>query len=466
MDVDRVLIELDRGLPSGALRTDHDSLHRAAHDESEVEAVPPFAFVRVSNTSDVQHVLRVASARGVPVTARAGGTGRVGGAVPVRGGIVVGFEGMDRVVGIEREDHLAVVQPGVVTGVLAEAVEAEGLFYPPDPNSLAGCCIGGNVAHNAGGPRAFKYGVTRNYVLGLGAVLADGTALSVGRRTTKGVTGYDLTSLFVGSEGTLGLFTEVTLRLVPKPAAVGTLLAYFADDALVARAVSALAAARVTPRCVELMDGLALELVRRDAGLDVPFGAHALVLVELDGETGVVEVELERAGSILADLGALDVQAATRGAERDRLWAARRELSRTLRRTARFKLSEDVVVPRSRMAALLRTCRRLAEAHEVRMPTYGHAGDGNLHVNFLWDDEAHRPRVDAAIEGLFREVVALGGTLSGEHGIGASKAPYLGLEQSDELMELGRRVKRAFDPQLILNPGKIYAGTRIGHGAC
>jgi glycolate oxidase len=403
----------------------------------------------------------------VPVTPRAGGTSRVGGSVPVPGGLVLAFEQMNALTGIEHADLLAVVQPGLVTGELHRQVEDQGLFYPPDPNSLESCALGGNIAANAGGPRAFKYGVTREYVLGMQVVTADGSVLQLGKRTVKGVTGYDLTALMVGSEGTLGVVTEATLRLVPKPQAVATLLVFLPDDDAVGRAVSAILALGIVPRCVELLDRIALELVRPDAGVPVPDGARAMILVELDGAAQHVPEQRERVGNAMLDAGALDVLVADKGSERERLWAARRELSHTLRRAARNKLSEDVVVPRSRIAGLLAVCRQLAEQHRIVMPTYGHAGDGNLHVNFLWEDDSQRPAVDAAIRALFENVVAMGGTLSGEHGIGVLKAPYLPIEQSAGLIALQERIKDVFDPRGILNPGKIFPGAaKRYHGAC
>ncbi|MCA9579076.1 MAG: FAD-binding protein, partial [Myxococcales bacterium] len=455
---ERALIALGRELPSDAVIRDRDVLVGYAGDESEVQPVVPEAVVRVRDTGQVSAVMRACHAHGVPVTPRAGGTSRVGGSVPVVGGIVLAFEQMNGLLGIEQVDLLAVAQPGLVTGELHRQVEDEGLFYPPDPNSLATCALGGNIAANAGGPRAFKYGVTREYVLGMQAVMADGTVLRLGKRTVKGVTGYDLTALMVGSEGTLGVVTEATLRLVPKPEAVATLLVFLPDDESVGRAVGAMLALGIVPRCVELLDRIALDLVRPAAGVPVPDGARAMILVELDGAAHALEAQRELVGNAMMDASALEVLVADKGSERERLWAARRELSHTLRRAARHKLSEDVVVPRSRIADLLAVCRALAERHGIVMPTYGHAGDGNLHVNFLWEDDAQRPAVDMAIRGLFEQVVAMGGTLSGEHGIGVLKAPYLPLEQSPALIALQERIKDVFDPRGILNPGKIFPG--------
>ncbi len=464
---ERALLELGRALPSDAVVRDRDILETYASDASEVTPVIPEAVVRVRNTREVSAVLRACHAHGVPVTPRAGGTSRVGGSVPVPGGIVLAFEQMNTLKGVERADLLAVVEPGLVTGALHQRVEDEGLFYPPDPNSLSTCALGGNIAANAGGPRAFKYGVTREYVLGMEAVMADGSVLQLGKRTVKGVTGYDLTALMVGSEGTLGIITEATLRLVPKPEAVATLLVFLPDDESVGRAVSAILALGIIPRCVEFLDRIALELVRPDAGVPVPEGARSLLLVELDGDARHVPEQTERVGNAMVDAGAVEVLVADKGSERERLWGARRELSHTLRRSAKHKLSEDVVVPRSRIADLLAVCHRLAEQHGIVMPTYGHAGDGNLHVNFLWHDPAQRPAVDAAIRGLFESVVAMRGTLSGEHGIGVLKAPYLPLEQSAGLIALQERIKDVFDPRGILNPGKIFpASAKRHHGAC
>jgi len=459
----RALSALDRALPSGAVITDPDVCEAYARDESEAEPELPEAVVRVSTTAQVSAALEVAHAHAVPVTPRAAGSGRSGGAVPVRGGWVISFDRFDGIDEVHRDDAVCVVRPGTVLGDVHAAVEAEGLFYPPDPNSAAYCTIGGNLAENAAGPRAFKYGVTRDYVLGLEVVLADGRVLSVGRRTKKGVTGYDLVALMVGSEGTLGLITRATLHLIPAPEAVRTMAVHLGAERDMASAVSACLRARVVPRCVEVMDATTLGLLR-EAGVPTPAATRALLIVEVDGTATQADADLERLGGALLDAGALDVSVAKHGGDRERLWSARREMSRSLRTLAAHKLSEDVVVPRSRLAALLSRVREISDAQAIRMPAYGHAGDGNLHVNFLWDTPDEKPRVDAAIRALFESVVALGGTLSGEHGIGALKAPYLGLEQSDALIDVQRALKATLDPKGILNPGKIFP--RVGHGAC
>ncbi len=465
MSLDAALLEIDRACRDGAVIRDRDLLESFAGDESEVTPVTPDAAVRATSAAEVAAVLSACSKHGVPVTPRAGGTGRVGGAVPLKGGIVLAFDRMEEILGIEDRDLKVTVQPGVVLGDLHRAVEERGLFYPPDPNSWESCRIGGNLACNAGGPRAFKYGVTRNWVLGLEAVTAEGSVVKVGKPTAKGVTGYDLAGLIVGSEGTLAVITEATLRLTPKPESVATMLVFLPDEAAMEGVVTAALGQRIVPRCLEMLDSLALAIVKPQAGLDVPAGAKAMLLVELDGEQSALPQQVEDCGMAMLEAGAVEVLVAKNESERERLWAARRELSYAMRRQATHKLSEDVVVPRTRLGELVERCRALSEEHGVRMPSYGHAGDGNLHVNFLWDDPDERPRVEAAIEGLFRAVVAMDGTLSGEHGIGVLKAPYLPLEQSETLIDLQRRIKGVFDPQGVLNPGKIFPAQRT-HRAC
>jgi glycolate oxidase len=465
--VDSALIELERALGSGRVMTDADVLASYAQDESEVPPHPPQAVIRAASELEVAAVMRICSEHSVPVTPRAAGTGRTGGAVPLAGGVVLAFEHMRAIKGIEEENLIAVVEPGVVTGELHAAVEERHMFYPPDPNSLASCTLGGNVAENAGGPRALRYGCTRDYVLGMRVVTADGTVLSLGKRTSKGVAGYDLTSLMVGSEGTLAITTELTLKLLPKPEAVGTLLAFLPDLDSAARAVSSVLSRGMLPRCMELLDESTLQIVRSSAALPIPQATRALLLIELDGDESALDGQIERCGNALNDAGATDVLMARHAGERQQLWGARRELSRALRTLAKYKLSEDVVVPRSKIPALVGECERISERFGVRMPSYGHAGDGNLHVNFLWNDPSEAERVQQAIGALFAAVIGLGGTLSGEHGIGVLKAKYLPLEQSAELIALQERVKATFDPKGILNPGKIFPKhLERFHGAC
>lgn len=439
-----------------------DSCAAYGTDDSDVEGKPPDAVVLAASVEDVAFTLAVAEEFEVPVTPRAGGTGRSGGAVPVAGGIVLATHALARIKEIDRANLIAVVEPGVVTGDLHAAVEREGLFYGPDPNSFESCMIGGNLGENAGGPRALKYGVTNSWVLGLEAVPMGGRAFRTGKRTPKGVTGYDLTSLLVGSEGTLAVFTEATLRLTWKPPVVATALGLFSDARAASAAVGAIVASGVLPRCLEILDAVTLSAVRA-AGVAVDPRAQAMLLLEVDGQA--TESALARVGEATsACSGLVDFVVAQEGAGRDRLWAARRMLSKATRRLARHKLSEDVVVPRTRISDLLARTYEIGAATGVRHLTYGHAGDGNLHVNFIWDEAEERPAVDRAIGMLMRATVELGGTLSGEHGIGVSKAQYLPLEQSEPLIGLQREIKHVFDPKGLLNPGKIFPTD--GHGAC
>jgi glycolate oxidase len=461
--IDRAKIDLDRRLGPSKVLTDPDACAPYATDDSDLYgAAPPDVVVVAASPSDVATTLAIADACDVPVTPRAGGTGRSGGAVPAFGGIVLATHALARIKEIDRANLVAVVEPGVVTGELHAAVEREGLFYAPDPNSLDSCMIGGNIAENAGGPRVFKYGATRDWVLGLQACLVGGRVVRTGKRTRKGVTGYDMTSLLVGSEGTLAVFTEAILRLVHKPSAVATALALFGHVREAASAVNAIVDAGLVPRCLEMLDEATLDAVRA-AGLAIDARAGAMLLVEVDGDGA--EADLVRVGEVAsAAPGCVDVLVAQDPSQRARLWAARRMLSKATRKLARHKQSEDVVVPRTNIAALLDRTDAIGEETGVRHLTYGHAGDGNLHVNFLWDDDSERPAVDRAIEMLMRATIELGGTLSGEHGIGISKARYLPLEQSADLIALQRDVKRAFDPKTLLNPGKIFTGG--GHVGC
>lgn len=463
--IDRARAHLEHALGPSKVLVDAAACEPYGRDDSPfLPGGAPDAVVLASSIDDVRRALEIAEKDEVPIVPRAAGTGRTGGAVPACGGIVLATHPMKRVLEIHREDMVAVVEPGVVTGELQALVEAEGLFFPPDPGSLDTCQIGGNVAENAGGPRAFKYGVTRDYVLGLETALVGGRVLQVGRRTSKGVTGYDVTALLVGSEGTLGVFSKIVLKLVPKPPELRTILALFSDVRAAAASVTRLVEAAQVPRCLELLDAETLAAVRA-AGVAVDPRAGAMLLIELDGDAACVQSASERVGEAAASApGVLDVVAAQDEAQRARLWAARRQLSTATRKLTKYKLSEDVVVPRSRLADLFTCVDEIGERQHVRHLAYGHAGDGNLHVNFLWDAAEEEPRVHRAIEELMHATVALGGTLSGEHGIGLAKAAYLGIEQSGDLIELQRALKRVFDPKGLLNPGKIFpeAGRQDG----
>jgi glycolate oxidase len=462
MNRSRAVRLLEAKLGPSKVLSEGAGLETYVTDDSGFPGMVPDAVVLADKAEDILETLAIAQETGVPVTPRGAGTGRTGGATPVFGGIVLALVGMRQILEIDRAEGLAVVEAGVVLADLHHAVEREGWFYPPDPNSAAACVIGGNVAENAAGPRALKYGPTRDYVLGMDAYLMGGRQIKVGRRTRKGVTGYDLTSLLVGSEGTLAVVDKIALKLVPKPEHLLTFSLQFARIEDAVGAITRLIATGCVPRCAELLDEATLE-VMRSAGNPMAAGANAMLLLEVDGLEAACEEQADRVAEACERAGALEVLVAQSENQRSKLWEPRRHMSYAVRRLAQHKISEDVVVPRQRLGELLTGVRALSELHEIRALTYGHAGDGNMHVNFFWNDEAERRRVDAAVADLFRLTIALDGTLSGEHGVGALKAPYLPLEQNEELITLQRDLKRVFDPAGLLNPGKIFPTT---HGAC
>ncbi len=443
-----------------------EALETYGRDESGLGFYPPDAVVLCESRAQIELVLRVAAEHRIPVTPRGAGSGMTGGALPLRGGIVLSTERMRRIVDISVDDRIAVVEPGVLNGDLQAAVEAQSMFYPPDPASLAFCSLGGNVAENAGGPRAFKYGVTRDWTLGMTVTLMGGETMRLGRKTPKGVTGYDLTALFVGSEGTFGVTSELTFRLIGRPEAVGTFIAVMPDAVSAGRAVSAIIRHGYRPRALELLDHAAIEHVRPRAPFTFPADAGAIVLVELDGEPEGMESSVLRCATVCETEGAREVIVARDDADRERLWQTRRLVSRSLREAHAFKLSEDIVVPPGSIAEMLRRADAVGARHGLLMATFGHAGDGNLHVNVLTDENHREPsvaaRIDKALGDVFRAALDLGGTLSGEHGIGIAKARYMAWEQSADVIEWQKRLKRLWDPNELLNPGKIFDPT-AGH---
>ena len=446
---------LERLLGPRRAPADPDLVEPYCSDESGLGRHEPDAVALVQDAAEAQEVLRMAALDRIPVVPRGLGTGMTGGALATRGGIVLCTERMTAVREIDQDNLLAVVEPGVITGVFQQQVEQQGLFYPPDPASLDSCSLGGNVAENAGGPRAFKYGVTREYVLGLELGLMGGESLRLGRRTVKGVTGLDLTALVVGSEGLLGLITEVTLKLLPRPQAVATFMAQFDHAVTAGDAVSALIRRGHRPRTMEFLDARVLEQLRHKGSWPIPPGAGALLLIELDGEAEAVERQMLEAAEACEQVGAVEILVATDEARRRQMWDMRRQANPTLKEAFRFKLSEDVVVPRAHIPQMVRRLDQLAVKHGVVIANFGHAGDGNLHVNMLFDDAEICQRLDPLISDIFAAALALGGTLSGEHGIGVTKRPYMHLEQPPELIALQRQLKRAFDPHDLMNPGKL-----------
>jgi glycolate oxidase len=412
-----------------------------------------------SSTEHVAAVLRICAERRVFVTPRGAGSGMVGGALPVQGGIVLSTERMQKIKDIDAADLVCVVEPGVVTGRLQEAVEEQELFYPPDPASLEFCSIGGNASTNAGGPRAFKYGVTREYVLGLEVGLMGGEVLRCGRRTSKGVTGYDLVAGFVGTEGTFGVITELTLKLLPRPPAAATVLGVFKDVPAAGTAISSLLRGGLRPRVLELADRASVDHVRKKARYRFPENAGAIVLIEVDGQAEEMPAMMEKIGLACDDLGALDVLGATEPAERRAVWEARRLISPALKEAYKIKVNEDVCVPRGRIVEMLARIERVSQETGIATAVFGHAGDGNLHVNLLSNEDPQDPAVRtkmwSAAERVFAHTIELGGTLSGEHGIGLTKRDYVHMEQPEQLLQWQRKWKAMWDPSGLLNPGKV-----------
>lgn len=432
----------------------------AAHSGDKwFAAHQPEIVVFARSTSDVSKLLRYASREEIPVTARGGGFGYVGGCVPVLGGIALSLARMNRINEINFADAVAIVEPGVFTADLKAAVRAQKLFYPPDPASMKDCTIGGNVATNAGGPRCLKYGVTRNYVIGLEVVLANGDVLRTGGRVHKNKTGFDLIGLFVGSEGMLGVVTEVTLRLLPLPPARATLSAVFATAAQAAEAVQAIFAAGFLPSSLEIADHFTLEAARRDLGKMIVPEGNAHLLVDLDGQEESVRSESAAICKLLEKRKANALQIANGEADCEKLWALRRQFSNSLRATGLTKLNEDVVVPRSHVVALMEFAESLQAKHGFPIACFGHAGDGNIHVNIMADrynrDAAVREKVEHALNDLFAQVLAWGGVITGEHGIGLAKKRWWPEATSEVVRDMHRSLKQALDPDGILNPGKF-----------
>jgi glycolate oxidase len=409
------------------------------------------------NTKSVSRILAFANGHGIPVTARGAGYGYVGGAVPVHGGIVLSLERMNRIVEINAKDFVAVVQPGVNTEKLQDAVERKGLFYPPDPASRANNFIGGNISTNAGGPRCLKYGVTRDYVLGLEVVLADGRILRLGGRAHKNKTGFDLVKLFVGSEGLLGVITEATLKLIPLPPFRANLAAGFGSMPNAIRALQAILAAGFLPCAMELADQFTLAAAAKYTGSKRLGVCKAHLIVELDGQEKSVRGELPAVERIIRRFQPQFVDRGFGDVECEKVWQIRREFSFSLRATGLTKLNEDIVVPRGKLEDLFAFAARLQKKFGLQLACFGHAGDGNIHTNIMVDynQPGARARSETALDELFRWVIAQGGAITGEHGIGLAKKRWWPLAVSQEVREVHREVKKMLDPKGILNPGKF-----------
>jgi glycolate oxidase len=452
-----VVEELQRLLGKDVVADDAETLTKHSGDKWFATHAPEVV-VFARSTADVSKLLQFASREKIPVTARGGGYGYVGGCVPVHGGIALSLARMNRIKEISFADAIAIVEPGVVTAELKAAVRAQKLFYPPDPASMKDCTIGGNIATNAGGPRCLKYGVTRNYVVGLEVVLASGEILRTGGPVHKNKTGFNLIGLFVGSEGMLGVVTEITLRLLPLPPARATLSAAFATMSQAAAAVQEIFASGFLPSSLEIADSFTLEAARRDLGKAIVPPGSAHLLVDLDGQEESVRSEAATIRELLMKKKPNALEMATGETDCEKLWALRRGFSNSLRATGLTKLNQDVVVPRGRIVDLVEFAEKLQAKHGFSIACFGHAGDGNIHVNIMaknYVDPIVQKKVDATLDELFAQVLEWGGVITGEHGIGLAKKRWWPEATSDISRSVHASLKRALDPAGILNPGKF-----------
>ncbi|MEW6686351.1 MAG: FAD-binding oxidoreductase [Candidatus Edwardsbacteria bacterium] len=441
--------------------TGEEALEPYSHDETFGLKFFANVVVKPLNASQVSEILKLANHQKIPVTPRGAGTGVSGGALPCQGGIVLSLERMNKIKEIDLENLMVITEPGVITGELGKEVEKQGLFYPPDPASLDSCSIGGNIAECAGGPRAFKYGVTKNYVCGLEVVFPTGEISHLGGKIVKNVTGYDLISLIIGSEGTLGVVTEATLRLLPLPRCKIDLLVPFNSLTEMTKAVVKIIHQCIIPATMEFMEKKAVLACENFLQKKLPASeAEAQLFIELDGETKEeLQTQYERLGEIALQFGAMDILVAEERPSQERLWEARRMLTEAITAKSPIREREDVVVPRREISDLMSELKKLEEKYGLEIISFGHLGDGNVHVNILKGEVAQeewQERLPCLIRDLFQKVIDLGGVISGEHGIGLSKKSYLSLGLDLTQIELMKRIKQAFDPNNILNPGKIF----------
>jgi len=418
----------------------------------------PDLVVRPATAEEISKIVMLANEYLIPVIPRGSGSGFVGGSTPVSGGIVLILTRMSKIIYVDEDNLTAEVEPGVITQKLQQEVEKSGLFYPPDPASLKFSTIGGNVAVNSGGPRAIKYGVTKDYILGLEAVLPTGEIIHTGVKTVKGVVGYDLTRLLIGSEGTLAIITKILLKLLPKPKKVRTALAVFPEVDDAARAVTEIIRSKIIPATLEFMDCTAMQCVEDYLEVGLPKKAGAMLLIEVDGDDDVVDKEIKQIDLLCNKCNTVQILIAADDQEQRKLWTARRAISPALGRLKPTKINEDIVVPRTKVPSIIKRIRKIAEDLNLTIINFGHAGDGNIHVNIMTDkeDKDEYERAEKAVKEIFSAVLDLEGTISGEHGVGLTKSPYIRMEIEPVALRKMEEIKKIFDPNNIMNPGKIF----------
>lgn len=453
----RIIDQLRQIVGKDQVSTEKADLICYSYDATQQKFLPDVV-VHPQTSEQISRIMRLANTEKVPVFPRGAGSGFTGGSLPTTGGIVLTTERMDQILEIDEENLVAVVQPGVVTEQFQIAVEKVGLFYPPDPASLKFSTLGGNVAECAGGPRCVKYGVTKDYILGLEVVTPTGDIITTGGPTMKGVVGYDLTKLLCGSEGTLGIVTRIVIKLLPLPEAKKTMLVLFDSIDGAARAVSAIVRNKIIPTTLEFMDGRTLDCVKQATGLQVPDAARAVLIIEVDGDREFLDKQARKIADIIQPLGVVETRIAETPEESEALWQIRRSVSASLRKVNPDKYNEDICVPRSKVPEMIRKVDEISDRYGIPIVNFGHAGDGNIHVNIMIDKKipGEQEKAEKAIKEVFEGALALGGTMSGEHGIGIAKAPYIPLEITPETALYMKTLKKALDPNNILNPGKIF----------
>ena len=453
----KVLSSLKAIVGKDNVHTDKSDKITHSYDATRKSYLPDVV-VYAESAEQVSEIVKLANSHLIPLIARGAGSGFTGGTLPIKGGIVLVLTKMDRILGIDTDNLIAVVEPGVVTSALQKEVEKVGLFYPPDPASKDFSTLGGNVAECAGGPRCVKYGVTKDYILGLEVVTATGEIIRTGGKTLKNVVGYDLTKLFVGSEGTLGVVTEIILKLLPKPEAKKTMLVQFETIHGAARGVAEIIRAKIIPTTLEFLDAATISCIRDISPFPLPEECRAILIIEVDGDGEVIERQAARIMEVIQPLGVLDTRIASTAEESEKIWQVRRNVSSSLRKVNPDKFNEDIVVPRSKVPEMISALEGLSEKYGVPIVNFGHAGDGNIHVNIMVDlaEEGMEDTVHKVMNEIFRSALALEGSISGEHGIGTSKMNYLGMEIDSATVGYMQRIKTAFDPNNILNPGKIF----------
>jgi glycolate oxidase len=439
---------------------DADSIQNYSHDYTEDFLFPPEVIVKPANTKEVAEILKLANDFKVSVVPRGGGTGLSGGALPLFGGICISMERFKKIIEIDEENFQAVVEPGVITQIFQEECEKHRLFYPPDPASRGSCFLGGNLAECSGGPKAVKYGVTKDYVLGLEFVTAAGEIINTGARVLKNSTGYNLTQLIIGSEGTLGIITKIYFKLLPLPAKKKVILVAYNSIEECAASVAKIFQAGITPSALEMMERSAIEAAKRQLGKEFPNShAEAQLLIEVDGNyEETLDKDIEKIAEVVSEAGAFDIVMAEDTNKMAELWALRRCIGEAVKSISTYK-EEDTVVPRAKMPELIKGVKQICAEYNITSICYGHAGDGNVHVNILkdkTDNETWDKNIDTAIRKIFELTVSLGGTISGEHGIGYSQKNYLDIAIKENELSLMKEIKKVFDPKGIMNPGKIF----------